>query len=80
MKSVQAYEFYSLHAFIHWYSIDRIQPNTRANPEQTPGSLSGSALGSIKIFWVRYGFALGSPWVRSGLPLGPALANPTFTF
>jgi hypothetical protein len=49
---------------ITWDSTNRTQPNTRANPERTRGSLPEFALRSLlKILhslWIRSAFALGS--------------------
>jgi hypothetical protein len=46
------------------YSTDRTQPNTRANP--------GFSLWVHSEFAFRnFAFTLGSPWVYSGLALGP---------
>jgi hypothetical protein len=56
------------------YSSDRTQPNTRANPERTRGSLPGFALRSLlkilRSLWVCSAVALGPLWVSSRFATG----------
>ena len=63
-----------------WYSTDRTQPNTKADPESGCrvrfGSASSPLFKNLRPLWVRQGFALSPLWVRQGFALRPLLGGP----